>query len=59
MFIPKPPEPCLNHRCYSPTACCGWGYCRERNKDFPNGPSLSAIQRMREEAEERFSMEVL
>jgi len=26
-----PPEPCLKGRCYSPVACNGWGYCRERN----------------------------
>ena len=25
------PEPCLKSRCYSPVACDGWGYCRERN----------------------------
>lgn len=25
------PEPCLKGRCYSPTACSGFGYCRERN----------------------------
>ena len=26
-------EPCIKGRCYSPTACNGWGYCRERNDD--------------------------
>lgn len=25
------PEPCLSGRCYSPVACNGFGYCRERN----------------------------
>lgn len=25
------PEPCIKQRCYSPTACEGWGFCRERN----------------------------
>jgi hypothetical protein len=29
----KCPEPCLKDRCYSPLACYGWGYCRERNFD--------------------------
>lgn len=24
-------EPCLKIRCYSPSSCSGWGYCRERN----------------------------
>ncbi len=24
-------ERCLKNRCYSPIACEGWGYCRERN----------------------------
>ena len=27
-----PPEPCINGRCFSPMACNGWGYCRERNE---------------------------
>ncbi len=27
-----PPEPCVEGRCYSPTACNGWGYCRKRNE---------------------------
>jgi len=25
------PEPCIDTRCYSPTACHGFGYCRVRN----------------------------
>lgn len=25
------PEPCLSGRCYSPLACNGFGYCRQRN----------------------------
>lgn len=24
-------KPCLSGRCYSPLACSGFGYCRERN----------------------------
>lgn len=27
------PEPCLAKPCRSPSACFGWGYCRERNRD--------------------------
>lgn len=25
------PEPCIGGRCFSPIACNGFGYCRERN----------------------------
>ncbi|MEY3773859.1 MAG: hypothetical protein RLZZ129_639 [Verrucomicrobiota bacterium] len=28
---PHNPEPCICGRCWSPMACSGWGYCRERN----------------------------
>lgn len=28
----RPPEPCLKGRCFSPSACNDWGYCRERNE---------------------------
>lgn len=31
----RPPEPCLKGRCFSPTSCNDWGYCRERNMDDP------------------------
>lgn len=34
------PEPCLKDRCYSPLACQGFGYCRERN--FIKAPDLSS-----------------
>lgn len=27
------PEKCLKTRCFSPLACEGWGYCRERNNE--------------------------
>lgn len=27
------PEPCIGKRCYSPMACGGFGYCRNRNLD--------------------------
>jgi len=27
------PEPCISGRCYSPIACGGFGYCRDRNRD--------------------------
>ncbi len=32
------PEPCLKDRCWSPGACSGWGYCRERNMLPPDDP---------------------
>jgi hypothetical protein len=32
----KEPEPCLKGRCWSPMACNGWGYCRDRN--LADGP---------------------
>lgn len=47
-----PPETCLKKRCYSPTACEGWGYCRERNieadpidSDGRRSPELIAERR--------------
>jgi hypothetical protein len=46
------PEPCISERCYSPTACHGFGYCRERNLrcGLPNGTQADA---WREEARRR------
>lgn len=38
-----PPEPCIKHRCYSPTACNGWGYCRERNAEDANSAVTDAM----------------
>ncbi len=26
------PEPCISGRCFSPQACGGFGYCRDRNQ---------------------------
>lgn len=49
----RPPEPCTKGRCYSPTACNGWGYCRERNEG--REPAADVQARWREEARERNS----
>lgn len=38
------PEPCINGRCYSPTACSGLGYCRERKLPFLP-PSEAEVQK--------------
>lgn len=32
MDFPIPPN-CTTDRCFSPVACTGFGYCRERNRD--------------------------
>lgn len=41
---------CLKSRCYSPTACGGFGYCRERN--FDDCPQDQAnVNRRRAESE--------
>ena len=37
------PEPCLERRCYSPTACRGWGFCRERNMKDRGAPTPQQI----------------
>ena len=42
------PEPCIEGRCFSPVACNGWGYCRERNKG--RAPSQYQIDRRRADA---------
>lgn len=48
------PEPCLGGRCYSPLACGGFGYCRNRNRDFPDGaPSDETRIQWRTEALKR------
>lgn len=31
-------EPCLSGRCFSPSACSDWGYCRERNQGGAPSP---------------------
>lgn len=54
------PEPCLKGRCYSPTACNGWGYCRERNmrsiKEFIY-ITAEQMQRWRDEAAGRRALD--
>ncbi len=46
------PEPCIGGRCYSPLACGSFGYCRNRNRDFPNGsPNDETRKRWRDEAD--------
>lgn len=40
-----PPEPCTKGRCYSPLACNGWGYCRERNEG--RAPTSQEMQSFR------------
>lgn len=37
------PEPCLKGRCWSPTACGGWGYCRERNMEDRAAPTDAQV----------------
>ena len=49
----RPPEPCTAGRCWSPMACNGWGYCRERNADYPGGPTAEDIQALRDGAAAR------
>ncbi len=44
-------ELCLKARCYSPVACGGWGYCRERN--LPTDPMDEHGQRPKELIEAR------
>lgn len=43
------PEPCLNAygRCFSPIACTGWGYCRERNLTRGGTPDEATQNRWR------------
>lgn len=49
----NPPEPCTNGRCWSPTACNDWGYCRERNMGDGGAPTQQQIRERREIAAER------
>lgn len=53
----RPPEPCLTGRCWSPVACNGWGYCRERNAGIPGIPSPETVDWFRAEASERSAKE--
>lgn len=42
------PEPCLSGgRCWSPIACHGWGYCRERNKADLGAPTERQVAERR------------
>ena len=41
----RPPEPCIKGRCWSPTACNGWGYCRERNEGAAPSGTIIAERR--------------
>lgn len=50
------PEPCTGRRCYSPTACNGWGYCRERNDG--RAPTTAEVAARRARAAENRSKEV-
>lgn len=50
-----PPEPCTKGRCYSPTACNGWGYCRERNEG--RLPTEAEQRELRDLAAERRAKE--
>lgn len=43
MTEPQRIEPCLSGRCYSPIACGGWGYCRQRNDGDRRGPTYAQI----------------
>lgn len=50
----KAPEPCLGASfCRSPTACEGWGYCRERNFMHGEIPDEKTRERWRILAKER------
>lgn len=42
---------CQKDRCYSPVACGAFGYCRERNFDFPGGAPINqeTIKKWQEE----------
>lgn len=41
------PEPCIKDRCYSPVACNGWGYCRERNAGrCPSAEMQAALRKL-------------
>jgi hypothetical protein len=47
------PEPCITSfatgRCYSPVACSGFGYCRDRNLKY-GLPTEAAAQEWRADA---------
>ena len=49
MSLPEP-MPCLKDRCWSPIACNGFGYCRERNFDAARSYD-EGIRALREKAE--------
>jgi hypothetical protein len=44
MLLEYPPEPCLDSSCCAPTACSGFGYCRERNLK-EGAPNLATSSR--------------
>jgi hypothetical protein len=49
------PEPCITSfktgRCYSPLACSGFGYCRDRNLKYGYGaPTDAQVVEWRKEA---------
>lgn len=50
-----PPEPCIKGRCFSPTACNGWGYCRERNEGYE--PTSEYMAKCRALAQDRSAKE--
>lgn len=53
------PEPCLAGPCRSPTACQGWGYCRDRNLADNGAPTPEEIVTRRKAAEERAGLAAL
>ena len=46
------PELCLKGRCFSPIACGGWGYCRERNMEDRTAPTNAQVAERRQMATE-------
>ncbi len=46
---------CIDKRCYSPLACKGFGYCRERNHDGA-ATTEAKIQSLRKQEEARAAL---
>lgn len=43
---------CQKERCYSPVACNSFGYCRERNFEFPDARLISEETKKRWQKED-------
>lgn len=52
MAVLNAPEPCLGGTCYSPVACNGFGYCRDRNLLHGGIPDAATAEIWRTDAAE-------